>query len=340
MSEIIVRNVNEALSVALRSLKDNFEIRESRNGRVFGFPDPVMTTYLRPYERVLFSPMRDANPVFHLMEALWMLAGRNDVEFPGQIAKQLNNYSDNGKTLHGAYGFRWREYFGYDQLDWIADNLKNDPTCRRQVLTMWDAGRDTEQTGDLYVGSHGGKDVPCNTHIYFECRGGKLNMTVCCRSNDILWGCFGANAVHMSVLLEYMAAKIGRPMGVYRQFSNDLHLYESKFPKMGLMDLSIDVDRNNWYAEGIGTQRLVAEGETIEEFDEDLELFFGDPWDCGTQQFQTDFFNFTVRPMFCAWMAYKLKTQEPDEIIQTASKIQAADWRLATKEWLQRRTSK
>ena len=49
------------------------------------------------------------------------------------------------------------------------------------------------------------EEIPCNTAIYFKVREGKLNMTVSNRSNDVIWGTFGANVVHMSILQEYVA---------------------------------------------------------------------------------------------------------------------------------------
>ena len=50
----------------------------------------------------------------------------------------MEEYSDDGITLQGAYGFRWREHFGGDQLSVIIERLRNDNTDRRCVLQMWD----------------------------------------------------------------------------------------------------------------------------------------------------------------------------------------------------------
>src|SRR6266478_1362063 len=111
-----VSNVNVALSEGLWWMKSAGVKEDSRNGPVLVSPEPVMTVYTRPTERVLSSPLRDANPFFHLMEALWMLAGRNDVAWPAQFAKQILQYSDDGVILWGGYGARWRRWFGYDQL--------------------------------------------------------------------------------------------------------------------------------------------------------------------------------------------------------------------------------
>ena len=117
MKVIHARNAHEALHKGLQYMAVHGIARESRNGPVLVAPVPVVTVYQRPTERVVFWPERDANPWLHLMEALWMIGGRQDVAFPAYFAKQMLEYSDDGKLLHGAYGFRWRHHFGFDQLD-------------------------------------------------------------------------------------------------------------------------------------------------------------------------------------------------------------------------------
>jgi hypothetical protein len=215
---ITAPNVHIALPRALALLEQCGIARESRNGPVLQAPCPVATVYQYPEQRVLFHPERDANPFFHLYESLWMLAGRNDVEGPLKYAKQMASYSDDGKTFHGAYGFRWRRQFGYDQLLPIAEALQKNPEDRRQVLSMWSA--------DLDLGKATAKDVPCNLTATFQISyEGKLDLVVFNRSNDIVWGCYGANAVHFSFLQEYMARWIGVPTGTYTQVSVNWHGY-------------------------------------------------------------------------------------------------------------------
>jgi thymidylate synthase len=108
------------------------------------------------------------------------------------------------KSLWGAYGFRWKKYWNKDQIKIVIGMLKENPYDRRAVLQMWDPHEDLARKG---------KDVPCNTHIYFKIREGKLCMTVCNRSNDMLWGAYGANVVHMSMLQEYVAHCLGPTYG-------------------------------------------------------------------------------------------------------------------------------
>jgi len=341
---IIVRNVNEGLSKALFELVTHRVTRDTRNGPVIAFPYPVFTEYTRPTERVLFSPMRNANPVFHFMEALWMLAGRRDVDFPATFVKRMREYSDDGETLWGAYGYRWRSFFGFDQLSWVVDEMKSNPQTRRCVITMWNAMHDgvidkDYINSDLVVGGRGGKDVPCNTHIYVDTRSERLNMSVCCRSNDILWGCYGSNAVHFSMLQEYLAAAVGVPVGRLIQFSNDLHLYASTVAEHDIVPMALDAHTHNYYeADGsdkIVTTPLLAEGEKFSDFDNDLKSFF-ETYDRDgiagqmARGYRTQFFNFVVAPMLTAWD----NRRDPRKALSYAAIIGGSDWRLATKNWI------
>ena len=218
---IKARNVHQALPHALRMMDLYGISKPSRNGTVLQAPFPVATTYLQPQERVIFWDERDANPFFHLYESLWMLAGRNDLASIQRLVSRFKEYSDDGETLHGAYGHRWVHHFNINQVGLICNRLYNDPHDRRSVLTMWDPRVDLGRAG---------KDVPCNLVATFQRNDiGELDMTVFCRSNDIVWGAYGANAVHFSMLQEYMAARIGCGVGQYHQVSVNWHAYLDTF---------------------------------------------------------------------------------------------------------------
>lgn len=224
MIVLSARNVNYALPQGITHLHQ-FGVREdSRNGPVLRELAPVTTVYQVPNERVLHHPWRDANPFFHLIEAMWMLAGRDDIATLQRYVKSFN-YTDDGSTVPGAYGKRWRDWrpgFGLgwpDQLDWAVTRLKANPADRRVVIQMWDPEVDPERA------DKGGKDVPCNLTVLPFVTGDELNITVFCRSNDMVWGAYGANAVHFSFLLEYLAARTGLRVGKYYQVSNNFHAY-------------------------------------------------------------------------------------------------------------------
>lgn len=217
MHVVTARNVHQALPQGIRYLRSHGVRRDSRNGPVLVAPNPVTTEYRRPTERLVFWPQRDVNAAFLLYESLWMLAGRNDLAPLTRYIKEFGRYSDDGVTLHGAYGHRWRVAFGDDQLAKIARRLAANVEDRRAVLQIWDAQM------DLDVDS---KDLPCNDTVTFQRNAdGELDMVVFNRSNDIIWGAYFANAAHFSMLQEYLACWIGCPVGRYWQVSTNYHAY-------------------------------------------------------------------------------------------------------------------
>ena len=333
MHVIRVRNVHQALPEALRLLDEEGISRDSRDGSVKVIePGPVITTYSHPRERVIFWPQRDANPALHLYEALWMLAGRNDMKPLLRYTKQFLMYSDDGKTLHGAYGDRWRRAFGRDQLQVIADRLRDDPNDRRCVLQTWDAHLDLNRDG---------KDVPCNVMITFQrSSAGRLNMVVFNRSNDIIWGAYGANAVHLSMLQEYMAILIGCTMGTYTQVSVNWHAYEGvleelkDMPRAGFLYSRMPIDP---YSNGevVTTDMTMKQLNSnisglLQTADGQMEVFFS-------------FMNWghTFNAVLKAHKEWRdlpspIRYTEALETLDLAP-VQNADWIVAMREWIQRR---
>ena len=318
-------NVAHGLAQFCEYIRDNHVVEESRNGPVMVAPGPVATVYRRPRERVLVAPTRDANPFFHFMEALWMLAGRNDLAWPLHFNSRFAAFSDDGEKIRGAYGWRWRDFFGYDQLRVIAEHLRSNPQSRRAVLTMWDPVYDTVQ-------GMNSRDVPCNTQAYFDVRGGKLNMTVTNRSNDAIWGAYGANAVHFSMLQEYLASFIGVSTGDYVQFSNNMHVYTDVFDAEYLRKVALECWSRNLYTEGHARPFKMVNS-PIDQWDNDLCEFLRNP--ASAMRAGVDpFFSTVAFPMYMSWQERKNKTSDG---FDWAMQIAASDWRIACTEWIQRR---
>jgi thymidylate synthase len=308
-------DINEAYMELHIASKHFCEWEKTRNGDAFVFQQPVLVTHKNPLNRVLFDPVRDANPFFHFMEAIWMLSGSNDVKFPARFAKNIANYSDDGKTIHGAYGYRWRHQFRLDQLEQVIWMLQNDSTTRRAVLTMWDPN------ADLDVAS---KDLPCNTHIYFREQYGELSATICNRSNDMVWGMLGANYVHFGVLLEYVANACDLHVGHLHQFSNNLHIYAHH---INLFNLSDD----RWYGKTSVYDRVPIGPKTLNW--QEAKRFVAEGID--SDPYTSELLNKTALPMLLAWEA-----KEEGELglaIKRCGDIYDEDWRYACEAWLLRR---
>lgn len=170
----------------------------------------VVTEIPVPRERWGIVPGRRLNPWLALSEALWLLAGRNDVAALAPYNKRIADYSDDGRTLYGAYGYRLRE-----QIEPALARLRADPADRRVVLSIWKPEDLTAQTFD----------PPCNDLLMFKLRRGALDMTVHCRSNDLHWGLHAVNIPQFGILQEYLAARLGVALGPQIHWSDSLHLY-------------------------------------------------------------------------------------------------------------------
>jgi hypothetical protein len=280
------------------------------------------------------------------MEGLWMLAGRNDVEFVARYASRMRTFSDDGTTLHGAYGYRWREQLGTDRLHWCIQSLRQNLEDRRVVLQMWEAASDLARAG---------RDVPCNLIATFQVSAnGALDLTVFCRSNDIVWGCYGANAVHFSMLLEYVARHVGVPVGRYWQVSVNWHGYtdtvDPLFPLIKrtadqVMDHDVDCPYESEEVEPYPMFQDVGDPKV---WDEDLYEFFQDgvtnPDSIWGAQLRTPFFNEVAMPMAHAhWLYQKLQGGGHGQYEATLTALEAVaatDWRKAATEWVQRRHTK
>lgn len=363
MRSIYARNVNDAYAQGLSVLMTHGGVEDSRNGQVIVAPWPVVTVYENPRERVLFNGKRDANPFFHLFEALWMLAGRNDAAFLTRFAKQLGEYAEDDGLIHGAYGHRWRRHFaGMDQLTLIVWRLTENPKDRQAVLAIWDpwsiieadltlGGKFVEEEigGDDLAGDW--KDRPCNTHVYFRVREefvssgnvttadgpttrSVLDMTVCCRSNDAIWGAYGANAVHFSVLQEYIAAAVGVEVGRYYQMSNNFHVYHNDLLNRCLQDTS---DRRLY--DNFTPMRMVDDPLTF--LDEcvqmclDVDGLYGGKPRVKVVEVKNKFIHSVAHPMMMCH--YHFKKGDKFGAKRWCSAVVADDWRLACAEWLERR---
>lgn len=322
---IHARNVNDAYYEATWKIAVQGVMEDSRNGKVLVNPGPVMTSYERPWERMLFDPKRDANPYFHVMEAMWMLAGYNQTAPLEFFNKTFNQFNDNGVRMNGAYGHRWRHHFDHDQLKWIIAHLRDEPNSRRAVLGMWDPASDPQSI------DRGSKDVPCNTHIYFRNEAGKLDMTVCCRSNDIVWGCYGANAVHMSYLQEFIAQALGWPIGRYYQLSNNWHMYERHF------DLQRSLLVCDEYDDSISSFKLLYKASYLMLLDA-LPFVFKELKDGTFTSFGVPFVDKVIIPLIYSWRFHKAGDKE--QALAYAYGIKDSGVSLACVRWLSRRYDK
>lgn len=218
--------VSKALPVLTKNLLEYGEEVGSRNGRVREFLN-TQIVITDPQQREVLTLNRKANVFAQIAETMWVLAGRNDIEWLSAYLPRAKDYSDDGKTWRGGYGPRIRgEYFGFDQVGHVVDLLQQDPLTRRAVIAIYEPQTDAAP----------GKDIPCNDFLQFQSRNGALHMTVTVRSNDIMWGWSGINAFEWSTLQEIVAHLLGITVGTLTFNIGSLHLYEPHWNKASRLE--------------------------------------------------------------------------------------------------------
>ena len=131
-----------------------------------------------------------------------------------EYAKQLIT-GENVQDFEYTYGQRlrnWNEKI--DQIAYVIDKLKQNPTTRRATAVTW------VPTIDTVV-----DEVPCMIIDDFKIRGGKVNLTTLFRSHDFA-GAYPANLYGLSRLLEYVAGEVGVSPGMITTISVSAHIYE------------------------------------------------------------------------------------------------------------------
>src|SRR3990167_8667149 len=170
-----------------------------------------------PQERVLTVPGRRANPFFAWAESAWILHGSRDIEWIAHYNSEMKKFLDADGVAWGVYGYRLRYAAGYDQLEVAVNRLTQDPDSRRGVLSLWHATLDATE---------GHADYPCNAMVFLKLRDKKLHMTVLNRSNDLHLGFAAVNVCQWTTIQETLACGLDAGPGVYRHYSDSLHIYE------------------------------------------------------------------------------------------------------------------
>jgi len=122
-----------------------------------------------------------------------------------------------GNCWEYTYHDRLVNYNGFDQVEFIVNELKRNTDTRRAVAIIRDNAVDPFNA-----------DPACLQHMQFLIRGGKLHCKVLMRSNDAAEATF-MNAFAFIMLQKKIADRLGVEMGMYTHRANSYHCYEKDF---------------------------------------------------------------------------------------------------------------
>ena len=247
MECIECNGINSFLVLASQLLLEKSIIRNVRGYKCFELPEPIVFEFSNPCSRLITIPERKWNIFLAYAESLWIASGRNDLLMISHYLKKMENFSDDGQFLRGAYGPRIRTFNSshadyknnscfniadksnnllVDQFSFVVECFKIDPFTRQAVIQIGDPNKDCF---DNFNNKKYTKDFPCTRTLHFikDVATNKLNLIVQMRSNDLIWGASAVNIFNFTFMLEYMSKILNIEVGKYYHIVDNLHYYSN-----------------------------------------------------------------------------------------------------------------
>jgi len=223
--EIISNNIDDLYKRAFsKILSEGIQVKaRGLDFKEIRFQHLILTN---PRARIIQNPERKFNKRFAMGEFIWTMSGKcslNQIEF---YNKRMRDFSDDGVSLHGAYGPRLRhwslQHGDVDQLENCLQRLRDDIYTRQASIVILDPAI------DFIVKT---KDIPCNNYLQFLYREGKLDLLVYIRSNDLFLG-FPYDVHSWCMLQEIFASILNIELGQYHHMVGSLHAYNQDINKL------------------------------------------------------------------------------------------------------------
>jgi len=153
-------------------------------------------------------------------EQIWFISGsRRPDDFLTKYTKIWSEFTNVDGVISTAYGYRWRQHFGRDQIAALLNLLKKEPSSRQGVVITWDPA-DDGLNPDVKKAN-----VPCPFCFTVNIIGGKLCLHNIVRSNDMVLGC-PADVAGFALLQRILAAKLGVETGKFTHTISNAHIYD------------------------------------------------------------------------------------------------------------------
>ena len=127
-------------------------------------------------------------------------------------------HADENGDLGHVYGYQWRSWPDYnggfiDQIQQAVDTIKNDPNCRRIIVSAWNVA----DLDNMNL-------PPCHAFFQFYVANGKLSLQLYQRSADTFLG-VPFNIASYALLCMMMAQVCGLKPGEFIHTTGDTHIY-------------------------------------------------------------------------------------------------------------------
>lgn len=164
-----------------------------------------------------------------IYELLWFLRGDTNVHYLQENGVRIWNEWADPQTgdLGHIYGYQWRSWPDYnggyvDQIQQAVDTIKNDPNCRRIIVSAWNVA----DLGNMNL-------PPCHAFFQFYVANGRLSLQLYQRSADTFLG-VPFNIASYALLLMMMAQVTGLRAGDFVHTLGDTHIYNDHLEQVRL----------------------------------------------------------------------------------------------------------
>lgn len=216
------------LSIANKILSEG-EMRDNRTGiKAISLPHVCITIDLEgdgfPILASKFVGFKTA-----VKELLWIWQMQsNDVRKLQDMNVHIwDEWMQEDGTIGKAYGYQLAKY---KQADNLIKTIKEDPTSRRMITTLWNI----EDLPEMAL-------QPCAFQTLWNINKGKLNCMLTIRSNDWFLG-NPFNVAQYAALVHMIAQVTNYKPGKLTVCINDAHIYENHIPQiqeqLGLVDMN------------------------------------------------------------------------------------------------------
>ena len=154
-----------------------------------------------------------------IYELLWFLRGDTNIHYLQEHGVTIwDEWADADGDLGPVYGHQWRSWPDYnggviDQIQYVIDQLKNNPDSRRMIVSAWNVAEVNQMALP-----------PCHTIFQFYVAGDRLSLQLYQRSADTFLG-VPFNIASYALLLQMMAQVTGYRPGDFIHTTGDTHLY-------------------------------------------------------------------------------------------------------------------
>ena len=171
-------------------------------------------------------------------ELLWFLKGDTNIKYLKDNGVNIwNAWADSNGDLGPVYGFQWRNWNndGIDQISNLINDLKNNPSSRRHLISAWNPSvlPDTSKSFETNVANGQEALPPCHALVQFHVINGKLSCQLYQRSADIFLG-VPFNIASYSLLTLMIAQVCNLEAGDFIHTFGDAHIYSNHFEQMRL----------------------------------------------------------------------------------------------------------